>query len=411
MKMTSMAVAVAGACLASAAVANHAPTHKVAAVSAKDKAMAAVVQGNSVWPMHTVSVLGGKVQLGGMANIDGYWSSDVNYTSVPMFNQASSNALGAGGNASAIYVHNANLFIGSKMGIAEMHMNIGFFDGRTVTNTGTGAFGGQANLTLDEGYVTLSDFSKMPVYAKVGYFYNQFGNYNPYQMVPDLTNLFTQVKGTGVELGTVLPNGFYGNITGFSASSDAFSTTNQSRVGDFSAKAGYAAKSGDVDWGVDVSYLNHIQDLTYVGSNDFLVNYQLGAATTPVSFSKKSSLWAGYGHAAVRNFDFGLKFVRASDDMTVNGNNLDHPWALAGNAGYSFATAGHASRVGLGYQMTRKSEWLYVPKTRYLASYGIAVNQYMNVQLAYYYDKNYTTTGITAADHNNLLAARISVAF
>lgn len=422
MKMRTLATVFAGACLTSVAVANHTSGHHSTAMTTTPSAPVpvppvvdaskALVQGNSVWPNRMLPVWGERVFVGGMASMDGYWSNEVNYTTVPMFNQAASNALGAGGNASALYINNANLFVGGQMGIAEAHLNVGYFDRRTVTNATTGTLGAANNFTLDEGYVTLSDFSHLPLYMKIGKFYNQFGDYNPYQIVPDLTNLFSVVDGTGIEAGVVLNNGFYASATGFSATSSAFSTTNQSRVGDASAKAGYVAKNGDVDWGVDVSYLNAIKDLAYVNSNDFLVNYGLATGSAVANFNKNSGLWAGYAHMKISRLDANLKYVQANDDMLINGSNtLDEPWALAAGAGYNFDTAGRASRLGLGYQMTRHADWLYVPRSRYLATYGIAINTYLGVQLAYYYDKNYSNNAIAAVDHNNLLAARLSVAF
>ena len=421
MKIQSLVTAVVAASVAGVAFAGGPDHHKQTVKPLSNAMMSGVVQGNSVWPSNMLTLLNGRLTVGALANLDGYWSSNTQYTLVPEFGRY----LGADSNASAIYLNNANVFVGSDFDFAHARLNLGYFDRRTVTTPAGPAFGGQNNFTLDEGYVSLYDAKKMPVYLKAGKFYDSVGSYNPYQLVPDLTNLFTQLNATGVEVGAVLPMGLYASVTGFSSSSSAYSTINQSRVDNFSAKAGYAATNNGVHWGVDLGYIAKMSGLVYLNSNDYTANIVGGAA----NFSSNSAVLAGDGFVKVSDFDFVGKYAQFNDsNMTLtnpqsaaNPFPVDSPWALVLGAGYSFHTKNHPSRFGVGYQMSRGAQYLFMPKSRYLADYNVGLNKYLSFQLAYYYDQNYVYGApVNATDrnyangmttHNNLLAARLSVSF
>ncbi|MDF1655450.1 MAG: LbtU family siderophore porin [Coxiellaceae bacterium] len=426
MKLKALIATAVGASVAGIAFAGGADHHK--ALPPVNPMMAGVVQGNSVWPSHMMKFFKGRLIVGGMANLDAYWANNTNYTLVPQF----STNIGAGGNSSAIYLNNANVFVGGDWGFAHGRLNLGYFDRRNVTTPIANTVSGLNNFTLDEGYISLYDSRSLPLYLKAGKFYDTVGSYNPYQLIPDLTNLFTQMGATGIEVGGVLPVGIYANVTGFSNSSTAFNTvlpTNNSHIDNLSAKVGYAATKRGVHWGADLGYISNMSGLTYLNSNDFTTNIVGGVPT----YSANPSIVAADGFVKVEDFDFLAKYARVNGDNllitnpqdTTNNFSLNNPWALVLGGGFSFHTVNHPSRVGLGYQMTRHADYLFVPKNRYMADYNVGLNKYVSFQVAYYYDQNYgyvapSAARIAAGDrnyaatmvtNNNTVAARLSVAF
>ncbi|MDF1795645.1 MAG: LbtU family siderophore porin [Coxiellaceae bacterium] len=427
MKLKALIAAVVGASVAGIAVAGGADHHKHHKPRPPvNPMMAGVVQGNSVWPSNMLKLLNGRLTVGGMANLDAYWANNTNYTLVPQF----STNVGAGGNSSSIYINNANVFVGGDMGFAHARLNLGYFDRLNVTGPAANTVSRLNNFTLDEGYMSLYDASSLPLYLKAGKFYDSVGSYNPYQLIPDLTNLMTQMGATGVEVGAVLPMGLYGNVTGFSNSSTAYNgilPTTNSHINNFSAKIGYGATNKGVHWGADLGFISNMQGLTYLNSNDFTTNVVGGVPT----FSSNPSLIAADGFFKVDDFDFVGKYARVNGDNLLLTNPQDttanfavnNPWALVLGGGYSFHTANHPSHVGVGYQMTRHASYLFMPKNRYLADYNVGLNKYLSFQVAYYYDQNYGYTAPSAAriaagdrnyattmvDNNNTVAARLSV--
>lgn len=403
MYIKSIVAAIAGLTVAGAAMAaGHAP---VATQNTHTAAQNAMAQGNSVWPAHTMKLAGGKISVGGMATIAGNWSSKTNYAGVPQWYGQS-----AGGSSSNIYINNANLFLGGDLGMAHARINIGYFDNPVSAAVGQSTLGnirGANNFTVDEAYVTFSNFAKSPFYVKVGKSYEQFGNYNAYAIVPSLTQLFTEVSGTGVEGGYAGANGFHASIAGFSGDVSGTNVHNsRNRVDNYTINAGFQGMMNGTDFAVNLGYLNDSRDLNALAEHDAVTS---GAVTTT-----KSSVFDANAHVAMNNFDAHVDYARFNKAFGVGSNaSVGKPWALGVGVGYKFNTMQYASHVGIGYQMTKKSILLGVPKHRYSADYSVALSKNVNVMVAYYHDKNYDVAvqNTNNANSNNMVAARVSVSF
>jgi hypothetical protein len=429
MNIKPIVAAIAGITVASAAFAGGQGPATKAHATAKSgtSAMAAVAQGNSVWPSHTMKLAGGKLLVGAQANIDAYYSSEANFASVPQMKQAA-----ATGSASSIYLHNANLFVGGDMGWAHGRLNIGYFDNDMATSavgtssasvTSRNAFTTASStsvtsrnkFTLDEGYVTFSNFAKSPMYVKLGKFYQNFGTYKAYAMVPSLSQFFEQTQGTGAEAGYAGANGFSASIAGFGGANTSVNTTNnRSHVDDWTINAGYAGKYNGAGFHVKLGFLDNESDLAWRNNVDLTSNF------STLTTSNTSSVFEIDGGVNMNNFDVSANFARLNKDINASAHGgtavvISKPWALDVDAGYSFNAGNYPSHVGVTYQMTRKAGWLYLPKTRYGADYTLQFNKNVNFSVAYYHDKSYsngnTTTEVygNVASSNNLFIGRVSV--
>jgi hypothetical protein len=295
---------------------------------------------------------------------------------------------------------------------------MGYFSGNTLSGTGgsTITVGTSSTFTLDEGYVTFSNFAKSPVYVKAGKFYENFGHYNAYAAVPSLTQFFEQVQGTGAEVGYAGANGFFANVAGFGGSNTSVNTTtNRSNIDNWDINAGYAGNYNGAAFDVKLGFLSNESDLAWRNSADYTSN--LGAATV---FANNSSVFAANANVMMNKFNAGVNFARFNKDISLTGGTtatINKPWALDINAGYAFNTAGYGSHVGISYQMTRNAGWLYLPKTRYGADYTLDFSKNVDFSLAYYHDKAYGNTTADAFNNNgnlstnNLFMGRVSVSF
>ncbi len=378
-----------------------------------------VAQGNSVWPTNTLKLKNGKLLIGGLVNLDSYISTNTKYTLVPQFGTNLSN----GGTSKTITPNNINVFLGSDMGFAHARLNFGYFDRRSVKTPAGPSIGGQNNFLLDEGYLSLYDSKKLPLYIKAGKFYDTVGSYNPYQLIPDLTSLFTQEGVTGVEVGAASKRGFYASLAGFTGAATAVNPKVQTDSA-LSTKFGYVGTCNGIHWGADVGYISTMHDLSYLNSYDFTSNLSSGVA----SFNGKSAVVAADFFANVQQFDITTKYTQfTNENLTLNNPTagvaaypVDKPWAMALGLGYSFETFNHPSRVGAGYQMTRHAQYLFMPADRYLLNYSIGLSQRVSMELAYYYDQSYVYAGPSGADrnyqtgmisHNDIVALRLSAHF
>ena len=202
-------------------------SHKEAAYDAPSHDFTSIVTGNSVMP-HNGLVALGKTEhkapastkkgaaydapsdgvpfaAGMIANVDSYYSSKSKYEAgVPFWPQIDKSY-------ADVYVKNANLFLNSNMGVVHATINFGYNNSGASTYLGTDSpKNATSDFGLNEGYVNIyeNDFS-LPMYLRLGRFYQNFGHYDVYSMLPDLTQYMSQVNGAGAEVGYIhpMPNG------------------------------------------------------------------------------------------------------------------------------------------------------------------------------------------------------------
>ncbi len=376
--------------------------------------MNAIATGNSVVSQQSFSLLNNQVQVGGLLNLDAYYSTDSYYTMTP-----SLYGFGHSSN-STIYLNNANFLLGGNVGFAKANLNIAYFDRPILSTTGSGAstkssFSRQNQMTLDEAYITLANFQRSPFYAKLGKTYGLFGSYHAYAMVPSLTMILSEENGTGAEGGIVLGNGLYAKANVFSESNNNVGDATKNDADNFSAKVGYQNLIGDSMMTLDFSYLNDVRDLAYVNSNDFQSPF---AARLPVKIGSGQA-WAANLGFGTQAYDIAFQFVWLPEKIAVTLSNptaktstVDNPYAGSIHAGYHFEIANHKSRLGVGYEFTHNGANLLLPAHRYLVNYSTEITHNVTAQLAYYYDSAYKSAPVTPRiGDNNLFIGGISVSF
>ena len=437
-------------------------SHKEAAYDAPSHDFTSIVTGNSVMP-HNGLVALGKTEhkapastkkgaaydapsdgvpfaAGMIANIDSYYSSESKYEGgVPFWPQIDKSY-------ADVYVKNANLFLNSNMGVVHATINFGYNNSGASTYLGTSHEQNQiSDFGLNEGYVNIyeNDFS-LPLYLRLGRFYQNFGHYDVYSMLPDLTQYMSQVNGAGAEVGYIhpMPNGaVYADISGFGGASTAASDFKDRHPGNFSAKVGVqtglsaGSLADNVATDLDVSYLHQLSDLDYyngtVGTG-FTVNaFPQGAITTSggdASYhgltlfnSKGKALGAVDVHANMQaqggsldGTGLDLNFVTFLGKAHVNGgsklNSGGTPWAVSVDATYkvnqvpvvqsaSLLLGGgftkHAGYNGTGAtgSSTLDAVGLGLPEWQAHFGLGACITRNLSTQLVYQHNAEPKNTG------------------
>lgn len=336
-----------------------------------------------------------RVTISGQVGVDAFSSSNANYRF-----QANDST------NSAVELPVANLFVDAQVNDwvkahagLHFHSNVGR-DGLVNSYLSLG----QARAEwLDEAYVTVGNFAQSPFYVRAGRQYIPFGSYKRFDVTPSLTQLLTQTNATALQAGFVMANGVHGAVYTFNGT-DTDVNVHKRRVNNFGVNLGLASSYDNVNYQASVGYLYNLADVNYIKVGAInSVDHVVGG------LSADASIQTG-------PFDASLHYVTAlrtfgPGDVNTNGivNRVDgkgaKPAAWGVDAGYGFDTAGHASRLGVGYQRssqaTNVGPLAYVnvsedqviqygmPKERYLAQY--TVNVWTNTDLGFqlYHDRDY----------------------
>ena len=451
-------------------------SHKEAAYDAPSHDFTSIVTGNSVMP-HNGLVALGKTEhkalastkkgaaydapsdgvpfaAGMIANIDSYYSSESKYEGgVPFWPQIDKSY-------ADVYVKNANLFLNSNMGVLHAIINFGYNNSGASTYLGTSHKKNQIrDFGLNEGYVNIyeNDFS-LPLYLRLGRFYQNFGHYDVYSMLPDLTQYLSEVNGAGVELGYIHPthNGaVYADISGFGGASTAASGFKDRHPGNFSAKVGVQTSlsagslADNVAADLDLSYLHQLSDLDYYNGSvgtGFMVNtLPQGASTTghdkpdygnlTLFNSKGKARGAVAVHASLQahggsldGTGLDLNFVTFMRQGFVAGGSMaaqvgvGAPLALSADATYqvnqlplvqsaSLLLGGGFSRhAGYNGENTKGAIGLGLPEWQAHFGLGACITRSLSTQLVYQHNAEPKNTGdvIKAAVEDNRIATKAS---
>ncbi|KPJ67283.1 MAG: hypothetical protein AMJ43_05325 [Coxiella sp. DG_40] len=362
-----------------------------------------------------------RITIGGLANFDASLGSR---TPIGTFGLTSDKA------SSDINVNNANLLIDAKINYwLKGHINLAYLGdqdkGTTVPWDKSHVKFGISYLSIDEAYVDISRFSRMPFYGRIGKQYVGFGDYQRYPIIKPITQLLTQTRATAATAGIVTDMGIYGNVSVFNGNTDKLDSINRN-IDNATAKIGYFGlvhKVGpnDLHYNVDLSLIANMYDIDsispFYGFNvlppydrefPYYQNKVFGLALHGDLNYGPFLLWANYVQS--------LKKMQYFDTWLIDIVDTSRIWAADINAGYRFQTLGRESKVDASYQLTGGFDQyafimpnLQLPKHRFQLSYNIDAWKYANLGIAWAHDINYDDVGLN--QNSDQIVGRLSVQF
>ena len=287
---------------------------------------------------------------------------------------------------------------------------------------------GQSQLFFDEAYAT---FTYNNFFAKVGQQYGNFGTTMKNSITATLPQQLASMAQTGVTLGAVTKQGFYGDVFiyqgspyGYQAASpDKYSEINRngSVIHGYVVDAGYALNQGQ-----NAFYGNNGGNfyIDYIGNlADSLTMLNTLKNNTPAKQVAAVALHADY---ATGPFQVMADYVNALSSFSTNAvsfNNAEaRPSAYGFQASYSW-NPNMVQSVTLGYGATQQAlginsfaSSVNLPSYNVLASYSISPIKNVKLRADYVYSKDYSaddTSGATSGtgNANSTIDARIQVLF
>ena len=356
-----------------------------------------------------------RITISGQIDVTTFWAADDHFRY-----QRNSNS------NSGVELPNANIFIDAVVNDwvkahAGLHVDHNV-DRDGLANVYDALYNYDSNSWMDEAYVTVGNFAQSPFYVRAGREYVPFGMYDRNSITPSLTQMLTQTRANALQAGFVTANGFNGAVYAFNGT-ELDKNVGKRRVNNFGANLGFANSYNDVSYKASVGYIYNMGDVNYIHSGLESLTNPTGTQDHVVGgVSLDGSLQAGAFDASAHYVTALKKFHRAEVSYIDNsGFHGAKPSAWGVDAGYSFATAGHDSRLGVGYQRSSQAnnvgpEVLWVlhyamPKQRYVAQYDVNVAKNTDLGFQVYHDLDTKSDDGGFGNKNTTGVVRLSVKF
>jgi hypothetical protein len=289
-------------------------------------------------------------------------------------------------------------------------------------------------LTVEQGYLQISNFDQSPLFLKLGKFYQDFGRYTIHPITRSLTQVMSESLQTAAQAGFITAMGFHGDIAAFDTplnprsiypltTPTGASTIQGHSVTDYSASLGFDQMNDQLGWGINLGYMYNM-----LGVNDMaqvVSQYQsLNVSTDDGSYKNRVS--AGTVDAYIMSGPFSLIGDYVTALQSYSNNDLGSksqaavlagtgsgakPWAGNLQAGYGFNGWNKNQNIYIGYQVTGDAVSVFLPKNRWVAGYNIDMWKNTNLGLELDHDTDYGTSQGGTGDSSNLINFRAAVKF
>jgi hypothetical protein len=321
-----------------------------------------------------------------------------------------------GSRSSDLLVNNANLFVDARVN-NWVTANASLVYSSLTAIPGSQGFYGIANSlfvyhpvasgtvvtrSIDTAYATIGNFQASPIYFRAGKEYVPFGHYDPYAFVQseNPTQLVTEINAPTAQLGFIIPNGLYGSVYTFAGNPKLSDGGSTRRIQNGGVDLGYGFKLFNSKLNVDAGYIANIADSNFLSS--YYLNQLIEGTSVPGLPNQKAPAWDVNADAQFGPFDVSGHYVATTRALMnpillgAGGSpplpfpaSLGKPKVWGVEAGLTFPTVAHQSRVAVGYQQTSHLATL-LPKRRIYVDYMVNMAKWFDLGIALFQDRDYS---------------------
>lgn len=275
-----------------------------------------------------------------------------------------------------------------------------------------------SRIFLDKGFITIGDMMKSPFYGSIGQFYVPFGRYSSSMISSPLTAFIGKTKERAIVVGYHPgPNRPYAAAYVFHATAG----NPHGRIDNYGLDLGYDMTFSKVNGSIGVSYITSISDALGLQDNGLNPNTYFGgfAHASPdnndqTGVDLQHNVGGVDAHLVVGWNSLALvsEYVTATRNYAYQDLSFDshgaEPSAMNNEITYSFNLWTKPSSFSLDYGFTRQALALNIPRTRYGASFEMALMRHTLLTFEYRHDINYgrkavaTGLGSTAYESDQL---------
>jgi hypothetical protein len=277
-------------------------------------------------------------------------------------------------------------------------------------------------LSVEQGFITIRDWAWAPLFVQLGKQFEDFGRYTIHPMVRSMDQVMTESLHTSANIGFITPMGFHGSAYIFdnSMSRRSNGVVSGHTPTNYGAALGYDQISDQLGWDIGAGYM---YNMTGVNDVAYAVGIFNGGGSTSSNANYTDRVAAGtiYGDVNSGPFSLSARYVSALSHFNVvdlgkyvsgiANNSGAKPWSAGLTGGYGFTGWNKNQNVWLGYQASGDAVNLFLPKSRWLAGYGVDMWKNTNVGLEVTHDIDYSTSYGGTGNSSNGVNLRVGVTF
>ncbi len=275
--------------------------------------------------------------------------------------------------------------------------------------------GGNSTVQIEQAYATFGNFDVSPLFLQIGKSFQDFSRYEIHPITRSLTQDLSETLATALKVGFIA-NGFNGSLYAFDDPMGKIGKS--STTTNYGVALGFEQPCDVLGWDIGAAYLYNligVNDTAYTVNQFNIINDRGQGYNTRIS---GTALYADLNSGP---FVIGARYTTALQrfsqlDLPKNGTATStsgaKPWAAGVQAGYGFDAWGKSQNIYLGYQASRESAGLLLPKDRYLLGYGVELfGKGTNVGLEWDHDMAFSRGNGGNGNSSNLVTVRTSVKF
>jgi len=255
-------------------------------------------------------------------------------------------------------------------------------------------------LNLQQGVIIIGNPARFPIFLRVGKQFLDFGRYTIHPITRSMTQVMTETLQTAAEVSFISgwdAMALHGSL--FAFQNPMTSENNQIGNTNYGGQLGLGVINEKFGWDVGAGYLYNftgVNDIAYAvtlfnsGSDDGNGSYQnrVGAGTLYGMINSGPFSFSAHYVSALQHFNAADLSGSDDSDDDDHGDSAK-PWAADILAGYGFNAWHYNQNIYLGYQESGDAVNLYLPKTRWLAGYGVDVLSNTNLGFEFSHDQDY----------------------
>lgn len=285
----------------------------------------------------------------------------------------------------------------------------------TPTTSGNRTF--NSNLYLDNGFVTLGDFNKIPYYGTIGQFYVPFGQFDSYLITDPINKTLFRTKARAVTLGyqSLSTEGPFAAIYAFRGPTrigdyepNATSRNPSAYINTFGINAGYNYSIGALSGLIGGSLISNVADslgMQETGGADFggfaassatqVLRHRVPGYDLRLEIYYTPFAFIGEYSGSMRSF--------SPLDISFNGHGAK-PGAYHLEAVYNFDFFMRPSNLALGYGHSFQSLALNVPAQRASIAFNTVFWKNTLASLEYRHETNYACSDYASGSNGAIFS-------
>lgn len=269
--------------------------------------------------------------------------------------------------------------------------------------------------TVQQAYFHIGNFDESPLFMEFGQQFQDFGRYPLHPITENMTQSLTETLRTSIKLGFIYDQGFYGSAAAFQT--PVPKTVNGHLSFNYIGALGFKYHECNLDLDIGGSYMYDFQGVNLIGNT---AAFRAGVPAFFGIYHKRVNGVAFYADVTLYPVGLSVRYVATPQrmspfDLPIDLTNFTlgaKPWAASGQGNYGFQLWGLEQNIYLGYQVSRETVLLNLPRARYVVGYNAYFCKNTTFSAEWDHDMAYPRAeGGPRHGNSNLISLRVGATF